>query len=233
MPFDPPYSGRFILNYSALTSILDVVNQLISSLGEAPVATVEPPTSSDVDLALGCINEKDIIVQTEGWEWNRLYGWPLTIARDGTVPLPSNTLRCVKAYATAGQLGGVNSGGFNSYAGQAIKIVALGDKLYDQVNNTAVFTVAPVVDLIVRRPWNEIPAIHRMLIAYEALKTFQARVQQSQITLQFNQADLDQARKLTGWQQDDESQENSIDGNVNVISALYGIGGMRRNRGGY
>lgn len=225
--------SNFILNYSALTTVLDVVNQLISSLGESPVTTLDPSPSTDVDIALGCVNEMDLMVQAEGYEWNRLYSWPLTLNPEGLALLPSNTIRCVKAYASSGQLGGNSSGGYYGYAGQAIKIVALGNKLYDQVNNTDVFTAAPVVDLIIRRQWCEIPVAHRMLISYMALQAFQSRVQQASITLQFNSSDLARAQKLVGWHQDDEAQQNSIDGNVNVISAIYGIGGMRRNRGGY
>lgn len=224
---DTPETGTFILDSAALTSILDAVNQLIFSLGEAPVATYDPSPSTDVDGALICINEADKAVQRKGWEWNRDYNVSYTPASDGTIQVGPNCMRAVLSYAASGNMG------LNSYNGQGVKVVLRGQKLYDQTNQTYTFTSPLLLDTISRMTWDEIPESYRAWIVLDALRRFQSSVQQSAVKLQFNEQDLKEARANAEAEQDDESKQNAITGNVHALSALYGVGGMRRNRGGY
>jgi hypothetical protein len=229
-------AATFILSYDALTSELDAVNQMISSMGEAPVTTLVPSPSIDVDNALAALNEADKQVQRKGWEWNREYAFPLQLAADGTCPLPANILRVVAAYESPPTDVDIPDSGVQlpGPLGPSLKVVARGLQLYDQINQTYVFQNGPIyVDTIVRLQWDLLPETARAAIALTALGKFQSRSQQSSIVLQFNPQDLKEAMADLQNQQDDESQQNSIDGNNNVVQALYGFRGLRRNRQGF
>lgn len=217
----------FILDSSATTTILDVVNQMIGSLGETPVATYDPPPTSDVELALGALNEADKAIQRKGWEWNRNYGVLVALDSIGQVVVPDGTFRAVLSYATNGDQA------INASNGQAIKAVLRGPRMYDQINNTYIWGSPLLLDTIQRLQWDDIPDDFRAWISYRALQIFQGRVQQSAIVLKLNVDDLNEARNTCEQQQDNESSQNAVGGSIAVRSALYGIGGMRRNRGNY
>lgn len=221
-------AGTFILNFEALSSRLEVVNQLIGSLGESPVAAYDPSPSLDVDLALAAINEADKAVQKKGWRWNTNYSFLLQPNNDGSLQAPNNTLRATLAYEMQQNWLG------NCINGQSIAIVLRGRRFYDQTNNTYDFTgKTAYVDYVERLQWEDLPEAARGVISYEALKIFQSRVQQSSIVLQWNSDDLKKAWTTLEQQQDEESRQNVINGNASVRSRLYGLGGMRRNRAGY
>lgn len=221
-------SGTFILNSEALSTVLDVVNQLIGSLGEAPVSTYDPSPSVDVDLALAAINAADKEVQKRGWAWNWNLGVLLTPnSTTHYLNAPADTLRAVLTYD------GQANWASDCINGQAQSIVLRGSRFYNKTTNTYDFTgQSAYVDYIVRLQWEDLPEAARSVIAYEALKKFQAGVQQSSIVLQANADDRRQAWLVLEREQDNESKQNTINGNASVRSRLYGTGGMRRNRSG-
>lgn len=199
---------------------LQAVNVLIASLGESPIESITPPPSSDAEEALGRLNEADLEVQSEGWHWNREKDFQLSLNGDGTVSLPAQTLRMAAAYASA-----QNS--------QPLEITARGLTLYDLGNHTNVFTAAPYVDLIIRLDWDSLPQAARSLITLTAARRFHAGKQGSQVVLEVNAEDLARARAVLEQYEDEDAGANSVNGNLGVVTALYGIGGLRRNRGGY
>lgn len=203
-----------------LTTTLEAVNSLISTLGEAPVTSISPPPTSEVEEALARLNEVDLEVQSRGWIWNRESAYPLPLSTDGTVPLPDQCLRVTNAY-WQGQPDGV------------IDIVQRGPQLYDRTNHTYTFKASPMVDMIVRLDWDATPQAHRSYVTLLACQRFHARKQASQVVLQINGQDLARAQAVAEQQEDEVAQYNSIDGNSGVVSGLYGLAGMRRNRAGY
>lgn len=208
----------FIVTPASLTTTLSAVNAMLRSLGESPVATLNPPPTSEVEEALNALDLTDLQVQSEGWSWNRETEFPLSVAGDQTVPLPDQTLRYATSLVDA----------------ESFKVVDRGGKLYDLKNHTFLFTagVAPKADLIVRLDWDSIPQAARGYILYVATQTFHAGKQGSQIVLNVNAQDVQRARATLEQYDDEVAQQNAIDGNPNVVNMLYGIGGMRRNRGG-
>lgn len=211
---------QFVVVPDQLTSILDAVNLMMASIGEEPAQTLNPSPSTEVDQALLKLNAQDLALQSRGWAWNREYSWQTTLNADGTVSLPNECLRCVNAYYTPG----VPSGG-------DFDIVMRGGQLYDRLNHTNIFTTAPYVDLILRLPWTQLPQSARMVIAYEAAKSFQAVQQASTIVLQVDQQDLTKAWAVLEQEEDETDTHSTVTGNFSTLGALYGNGGMRRNRG--
>lgn len=202
------------------TSILDAVNLMIASLGEAPVTAYDPAPTNDVALAIGALNFEDLMLQSQGWHWNREDAFQLSLGTGGTVTLPDECLRVTSAYYAP-----------NNAPSGPIDIVQRGPLLYDRIGHTNVFTVAPVADLILRLDWDSLPQVARAVIALRALQRFQGGVQQSQIALQLNAKDLAEAETLLEQHEDEVAGYNSVYGNVSTQSALYGAGGLRRNRG--
>lgn len=209
----------FLIVPATLLTQLQAVNVLIASLGEAPLQSITPPPTSDAEDALNRLNEVDLEVQSEGWHFNREKDFQLTLNNDGTVSVPNETLSLALAYGSA-------------HNEQPLEITVRGTTLYDIHNHTNVFTTAPYVDLIIRLDWDSLPQATRSYIVHEAARRFQASKQGSQIVLQVNAEDIQRARATMEAREDEQAQANTIDGNAGVVTALYGIGGLRRNRGG-
>lgn len=211
----------FFVTPGALTSQLDAVNALLSTIGQAPVTTISPPPTLDVDLALGRLNEVDLEVQSKGWFWNSEEGYPITLDGSGFANLPDETLDVRRAYMSLN--GSISD-----------EIVQRGTKLYNKTQHTLVF-VHPgkvYVDLVVRLPWDQLPQAARTYITLVAAQRFHSRRQQSQVVLQVNAGEIRQALVTLEHREDSDRGNNAISGNVGAVSALYGTGGMRRNRGG-
>jgi hypothetical protein len=221
----------FISQPAQLTSVLDAVNKLLSTLGRSRVNTLTPPPNQDAVDALATLNEVDLEVQTQGWHWNREYNYPLTLNGDGTITLPNQTLSVMGAYGTMVDASDPQED--MSEDGISDDITAHGQLLYDLTAHTTVFTTAPLVDIIIRRDWDSLPQAARSYITLEACDRYQSPKTGNQVVLQTNNPAKSRAWTTLQQREDETARTNSIDGNINVVTALYGIGGLRRNRGGY
>jgi len=226
MPAPPQY---IIVPQTPLT-ILQAVNLLISTLGESEVASVSATTESV--QALSRLNEADLDLQSKGWSWNREYAFQLTLNGDGTVSLPANCLRVTLAYAQSQQSQSAPFSGLISDSGFIPRVVQRGLSLYDPDNHTYVFPVAPQVDMIVRLPWDQLPVQAQFVIVYKAAQRFHARLQGESIVIQVNAQDVRDAWATLEQHEDETAHWNAVNGNASSLSALYGVGGMRRNRAG-
>lgn len=71
---------------------LQAVNQILASVGQAPVTTLEQ-TNPDVALAYNTLNQVSREVQSEGWTFNKEYNYPLTADANGEIIIPANVLQ--------------------------------------------------------------------------------------------------------------------------------------------
>lgn len=211
------------------STIIDAVNTLVACVSEGPFAVIDPSPSPEVDKALTALNEANRDVQSRGWDWNREYGFPLTLAPDQTCPLPANCYRVTAAYYTATN----NTLGLATN-GAPTKFTKRGSLLYDQINHTFAFTqgIAPVVDMILILSWDLIPESARRLITYKAAQKYLSREQMSGPTMQVNQQDIREAWIVIEQEEDEVNAHNSIHGNLATRVLLYGEGSLRRNRSG-
>lgn len=121
-----------------MTTKLEVMNHMLSVVGEAPVTSA----SSNHPSALAASVELDKIAkefQTRGWWFNREFAFPLTPEfSTGFVILPSNTLNVTPCNRTSA-------------------LVQRGTKLYDPINHT--FNIADTVyaDIIVQLDIEDLP----------------------------------------------------------------------------
>ena len=79
---------------------LQAVNQILASVGQAPVTTLEQ-TNPDVAIAYNTLQQVSREVQAEGWTFNKEYHYPLTPNSDGEIVIPDNMLQidlCMNEY---------------------------------------------------------------------------------------------------------------------------------------
>ena len=118
---------------NAASTELDAVNQILSSVGQAPVTTLDLQ-NPEVFITLSTLREVSKQVQLEGWTFNTEREYPMV--RNTTtneISLPANLLAIDANLHTHK----------NDY-----DLVMRNGKLYDRLNKTYVFTENPKVDVL-------------------------------------------------------------------------------------
>lgn len=112
---------------------LDAVNYLLSLVGSSPVGDLESlhPVAATAESRL---NAASTTVQKSGWWFNTEYKWTITPDTTGELTLPLNTLEA----------------NVTSRAG----VVKRGNKLYDVLNHTYVFTTPVTLNTIIKLDWD-------------------------------------------------------------------------------
>lgn len=199
-----------------LTDLLDAVNVLLSSIGEAPVSTLDNSEAPDVASALNLLNEKDKEVQSAGLESNT--DEKLTILRDaaGEIILPLQTLRVDTAYWQS--------------SGAVANVTARGNKLYNKDDHTFTFTDDVQVDIVVRLDFSELPEVVRRYITISAAQEFQGRYQGSTTVDRILDRTVAKAKAAMEEHEDEVADRSQVSGNAAVMQALHGTHGLRRNR---
>ena len=118
--------------YAASTE-LDAVNQILSSVGQAPVTTLDLQ-NPEVFIILNTLRETSKQVQLEGWTFNTERKYPMTRnAATNEIAVPSNVL----------SIDGNDEMHPNTY-----DLVIREGRLYDRLNNTFTFTRDIKVDVL-------------------------------------------------------------------------------------
>jgi len=196
------------------TTELEAVNTIISTIGEAPVSTLENNSLEDVTAAKNILNETIVDVQTSGWNFNKEYNYKINPDTDGFVNIPANAV-----YADSSNRG--------STADK--DIVIRGTKLYDRENQTFTFTDPQYVDLILILPWDDLPQPARRYCTIKAARRFQNRIFGSDSLNGFTQ--IDETESLVQLEQSDSRSEdaNMLTGNWGVYRVLRRNGSRKYN----
>lgn len=133
---------------------LDAVNEVLSAVGEKPVATLEGQTSQMARLALNELNSCSRQVQSEGWNFNQLPSISLSVnATTGEIAVPDNLIR------------------FD--VPDEPHVIPRGSRLYDRLNHTYVFSRGITGSALVLLEWDELPEeIRRYTTALAAKKCY-------------------------------------------------------------
>ena len=79
---------------------LQAVNQILASVGQAPVTTLEQ-TNPDVAIAYNTLLQVSREVQAEGWTFNKEYHYPIKPNGSNEIEIPNNMLQidlCMDEY---------------------------------------------------------------------------------------------------------------------------------------
>ena len=80
------------INRVSVTNELPAINQILSSIGQAPVTTLDQ-TNPDVAIAYNALLEVNKEVQAEGWAFNTEYEIPISTNDDKEYEVPSSVLQ--------------------------------------------------------------------------------------------------------------------------------------------
>lgn len=135
---------------------LDAINDILASIGESPVNTLESDANADVVNAQRILHKINRQEQSKGWTFNIEEG--ATLVPDvysQLIPYMPNYL----SVTTTGGTPYVNRGGY----------------VYDRINKTDRFTSPITVNLITLRTFDEMPEQFKSYIVTKAAKEFNIR----------------------------------------------------------
>jgi len=139
----------------AVSTELDAVNQILSSVGQAPVTTLDLQ-NPEVSIVLNTLREVNRQVQAEGWIFNTERNYELTPDTDtNQIAFPSNMLQI-----------DTNT----RYHKDQYDVVKRGTKLYDRLNHTFTFTDSIKADVVWYFDFIDIPAAIQAYITARAAR---------------------------------------------------------------
>jgi hypothetical protein len=134
---------------------LDAVNQILSSVGQAPVTTLDLQ-NPEVSIVLNTLREVNRQVQAEGWVFNTERHYEMTPdSSTNQITYPSNMLQ------------------MDSNRDQhrdKFDVVKRGNKLYDRYNHTYTFTGPIQADVVWYFNFTDIPAAIQVYITARAAR---------------------------------------------------------------
>ena len=126
----------------AVSTELDAVNQILSSVGQAPVTTLDLK-NPEVAIALNTLREVNRQVQNEGWCFNTERGYKLTPdSTTNQIAYPSNMLAIDTNVDTHKD---------------KYDVVRRQGKLYDKLNHTYTFTDEITADVVWLFDFTDVP----------------------------------------------------------------------------
>lgn len=136
---------------------LAAVNDILASIGEPPVNTLEGDANADVANARRILNKINRQIQSKGWTFNIEEG--VSLQPDVYSKLIPYTTDYLSVMSPSGTSVYINRGGY----------------LYDRTNRTDQFDSPVEVNLIRLKPYDEMPECFRHWIVTKASRQFNSR----------------------------------------------------------
>ena len=135
---------------------LEAANQVLSSIGEAPVNTIEGQTSMMARLAVRELDKTTRSVQLEPWHFNRVREMTLSVdATTGFIQVPESVSR------------------FD--VPDEPSVIVRGDRLFDRARNSFVFDRGVTGSAIILLSFEELPEEAKELVVAQASKQLYAQ----------------------------------------------------------
>ena len=186
-----------------VTSKLEAVNTMLTSIGEIPVSSITSSTTNDVSIAIQILDHVSREVQSRGWFFNTDINYSLVPNNSNQIALPANALRVELA----------ESSRLHNY-------VERNRKLYDRVNNTYTITNTVKVNIVFLLDFEELPEVARHYIMIRASRIFQDRMLVSAELHKFHEVDELQAYMNLKETEGDIGRHNILTGNYDVYRVL-------------
>ena len=185
------------------TTQLEAINEMLSAISEAPVASVDID-HADVDIALRKLRYASRAVQSKGWHWNTDERYTLQPdAVTGYINLPINTLSVDTVGDSADR-----------------DLVERGRRLYDRENFTYVISEPVMVDLVTMLDYEDMPEIARRYVLIKATLAFQKDMETPDTDLRFSQAEVDEAMADLIRDQLKSADTNILYGTSSILETL-------------
>jgi|TARA_R100000084_G_C4605518_1_gene125386 hypothetical protein len=161
---------------ATVTSKLEAINVMLTSIGESPVNTITSSTTTDVSIAVQILDNVSREIQSVGWHFNTDVNYKLAKNTSNEIVLPSNCLRVD-----------------NTHQDADLDLVERNRKLWDRENHTYTITQDVRVNITWLLEFTEIPETARRYITIRAARIFQDRMLASETLHKFHQVDEIQA----------------------------------------
>ena len=139
----------------AVSTELDAVNQILSSVGQAPVTTLDLQ-NPEVAIAVNTLREQSKQVQLEGWSFNTENDYKMTRSKDlGEIAYPSNVLSL--------------DANVNKHQDK-YNLVKRNGKLYDKYKHTYTFTEDIRADVLWHLDFQDLPPAIQAYITAKAAR---------------------------------------------------------------
>ena len=161
---------------ATVTSKLESINVMLTSIGESPVNTITSSTTTDVSIAVQILDNVSREVQSVGWHFNTDVNYKLAKNTSNQIVLPSNCLRVD-----------------NTHQDADLDLVERNRKLCDRKNHTYTIEQDVRVNITWVLEFTEIPETARRYITIRAARIFQDRMLASDTLHKFHQVDEIQA----------------------------------------
>lgn len=186
-----------------VTSKLEAVNTMLTSIGEIPVSSITSATTNDVSIAIQILDHVSREVQSRGWFFNTDINYSLVPNNNNEIALPANALRVELAESS-----------------RLFNYVERNRKLYDRVNNTYTITNTVKVNIVFLLDFEELPEVARHYVMIRASRIFQDRMLVSSELHKFHEVDELQAYMNLKETEGDIGRHNILTGNYDVYRVL-------------
>lgn len=183
---------------------LDAVNEIISTIGESPISTLEENEVIDASLALRILRSTSVEVQSKGWHFNTELQYRIAPDIAGEIRLPQNTLRVDTVSSDAD-----------------LDLVMRGLRVYDRVNHTYFFDQPVLVDLVVGLPFEELTSAMRVYITLKSGRKFQDRYMGDDLLHRFTKEDELEALAVVKEEEISNQDANMVRDSVSASRLLY------------
>lgn len=189
--------------YLAPTTELEAVNEMLATIGEAPVGTLTGSLPIDASTALQRLRERSRALQASGWSFNTDEGMSLAAQEDGRVPLPRNALKA----------------DFPDNPDYVVR----GGFVYDTSNHTFTIGTNVTADIVRFLPFDDLPEYARQFIMIAAARRFQDKMLGDEGLHSFTLQDERQA-----WASFHDAEADIAD--LNVLSGSTSVQRIIRKR---
>lgn len=192
--------------YLTPTTELMAVNNMLASIGESRVNTLDDLDVEDAGIALDTLRSVSRATQLVGWNWNTDDDLVLDPNVDGEIEVPSNTLKVTVTKERPD-----------------LKIAWRGRRLYDRANHTYTFTEPVKVDLVSMLPFEELPEAARQFIFVTAGAIFQQGVIGSVTLDRFSDKNIAAARLALEADEAETGRYNIFTGDWSVTRIIQRV----------
>lgn len=186
------------------TTELEAVNEMLMSIGQAPVNTLAVTGISDVNIAKARLQTETRRTLTRGWLFNTDNKFKLQPDVNGLIAIPQGLLRFEATDA-------VMELTQRRHADGSLRLYNLND-------GTFVFTASVEVKAVWAFPFEDLPETARCYIATCAARRFQSKAIGSQILDRFEQEDELKALSLLERDERASRKTNLFRGNAGIAS---------------
>jgi len=185
------------------TTELEAVNEMLAAIGEAPVSTLTPPLTAEVQVAVDTLRNVSRKVQVVGWWFNEEDHYELSLDVDSKAVIPGNVLN-IDVTDQMCDVDLVNRDGF----------------LYDKIGHTFVLAKAPECTITWFLPWADLPEAAREYIKIKAARIYQQRTIGSGDHYSFTKNDEAEAY-ATMLSMETENGDYTIFDNYDIYSIIH------------